>query len=453
MIRISGDDAFDVAARLYESTHGRRIDEMRTATAVAGSVRIDVGDLPTSLPCDLFLWPTSRSYTREPIAELHMIGSRPLLEAALNAACRAGARLAVPGEFTLRAFLAGRLDLTQAEAVLGVIDAHGESDLDCALAQLAGGLARPLGELRDELLQLLAELEAGLDFVEEDIEFISSTELTDRLQSAGKLLDDVMRQMSTRHVADTKRRVAIIGRPNVGKSSLFNAMIERVGQHAESQAGQQALVSPTRGTTRDYLTATISLDGIECELVDTAGVDDAFLDSIDSMAQSVATKVHKQATIRLLCVEAGSSEYREELALQPGLRARDHDLAVFTKADVVTGHQISVAPPLDVPSVICSSRTGQGLDELTAVLRTLLIREDSSNASQVVDATASRCRESVRLANESLRRAVEPAEVGGSNELVAVEIRAALDEIGKVVGAVYTDDLLDRIFGSFCIGK
>jgi tRNA modification GTPase len=106
-----------------------------------------------------------------------------------------------------------------------------------------------------------------------------------------------------------------------------------------------------------------------------------------------------------------------------------------------------------VPSVICSSRTGQGLDELTAVLRTLLIREDSSNASQIVDATASRCRESVRLANESLRRAVEPAEVGGSNELVAVEIRAALDEIGKVVGAVYTDDLLDRIFGSFCIGK
>ena len=153
------------------------------------------------LPCDLFLWPTSRSYTREPVAELHTIGSPPLLEVISAAVCKAGARLAEPGEFTLRAFLAGRLDLTQAEAVLGVIDARGSGDLDAALVQLAGGLARPLDRLRDELLQLLAELEAGLDFVDEDIEFISPAALHERLELAVQLLNEVAQQMDSRHVA------------------------------------------------------------------------------------------------------------------------------------------------------------------------------------------------------------------------------------------------------------
>src|SRR5205823_9108072 len=142
-------------------------------TARAAQVYIDFDSSPRCVPCELFLWPTNRSYTREPVVELHTIGSRPVLESLQNAVCRAGARLAEPGEFTLRAFLAGRLDLTQAEAVLGVIEAEDRQQLDAALSQLAGGLAKPLAALRGQLLDLLAHLEAGLDFTDEDIEFIS----------------------------------------------------------------------------------------------------------------------------------------------------------------------------------------------------------------------------------------------------------------------------------------
>src|SRR6185295_14632062 len=145
---------------------------------------IEIDSKPRELPCDLFLWPSNRSYTREPIAELHTIGSAPLLKSLVSAACQSGARLARPGEFTLRAFLAGRLDLTQAEAVLGVIDARGRQQLDSALGQLAGGLARPLSALREQLLDLLAQLEAGLDFVDEDIEFITAAELNQQLAAA-----------------------------------------------------------------------------------------------------------------------------------------------------------------------------------------------------------------------------------------------------------------------------
>src|SRR5204862_8124866 len=169
-----------------------------------------------SLPAIIYLWPTARSYTRQPLAEIYLPGSPPLLDLAVRTLCTHGARLAEPGEFTLRAFLAGRLDLTQAEAVLGVIDARGSEELDTALAQLAGGLARPLHQLRDELLQLLAELEAGLDFVDEDIEFVSPLELIERLQSAGDLLDEISQQMASRHIANNGQQIALVGPPNVG---------------------------------------------------------------------------------------------------------------------------------------------------------------------------------------------------------------------------------------------
>src|SRR5205807_699202 len=155
---------------------------VRVPTCIGASVRLD--DLLGDVPATIYVWPTVSSYTRQPTAELHLPGSPPLLEAALHAVCQAGARLAQPGEFTLRAFLAGRLDLTQAEAVLGVIDAGSRRQLDSALGQLAGGLSRPLTQLRDELLDCLAELEAGLDFVEEDIQFISANELKRKLTGA-----------------------------------------------------------------------------------------------------------------------------------------------------------------------------------------------------------------------------------------------------------------------------
>ena len=210
--------------------------------------------------------------------------------ALLEAICRAGARLAEPGEFTLRAFLAGRLDLTQAEAVLGVIDAHGNDELQTAVEQLAGNLARPLHQLRDELLTLLAELEAGLDFVEEDIEFISPDELTARLQAIASQLAAVAEQMSSRLTAAPSRQIVLLGPPNAGKSSLFNALANRFG--VAHQANASAIVSNIRGTTRDYLTTTVELDGARCELIDTAGIEaqtDHFI-GIAAAAQSHTTR-------------------------------------------------------------------------------------------------------------------------------------------------------------------
>jgi tRNA modification GTPase len=455
IVRVSGPDAVVVVDRLFQADDGQPLDQLRQATVVNGSVN--------HVPCDLFLWPTSRSYTRQPVAELHTLGSPPLLEAVLAAVCSAGVRLAEPGEFTLRAFLAGRLDLTQAEAVLGVIDARGDDELSAALAQLAGGLARPLHQLREELLQLLAELEAGLDFVEEDIEFIPRAEVVDRLNSATSLLHRVAAQIASRSTATTAARVALVGPPNVGKSSLFNALVARHGVSANVARRQPApaLVSPQRGTTRDYLTATIDLGGMRCELEDTAGVEDSPEDTtesirlplgqvsmIDVAAQALSTERRGQAAIRVCCIEATDN---------PNFAAMCDaacDVVALTKADLVWPSPRSQARvPLQVPVVVTSSLTGEGLDELCSTCRQLLMNEAAAQHGQVVAATAKRCRESIRLAELAMRRATDTAITQSGDELVTAELRTALSELGKVVGAVYTDDLLDRIFSSFCIGK
>src|SRR4051812_46112849 len=271
IVRISGRNAVEIAGQLFMASDGVALDRVRCATALPGHVMAGLDSTPRPLDCNLFLWPDSRSYTREPVAELHTIGSPPVLEALIATLCRAGARLAEPGEFTLRAFLAGRLDLTQAEAVLGVIDAHEDAELGAALAQLAGGLAGPLHQLREDLLQLLAELEAGLDFIEEDIEFVSSAEVLRQLNAAEILLETVATQLAARHTAGYMPQIALVGPPNVGKSSLFNALVERFGLPRGDSQTSSALVSPQRGTTRDYLTSRLALDGFECEVVDTAG--------------------------------------------------------------------------------------------------------------------------------------------------------------------------------------
>jgi tRNA modification GTPase len=463
IVRVSGPDAVRIVAECFSADDGQPLANCRHASAVAGQVSVDLRAGQSAgcrVPCDLYLWPNTRSYTRQPLAELHTIGSRPLVEAVLAALCRSGARLAEPGEFTLRAFLAGRIDLTQAEAVLGVIDARGDDELSAALSQLTGGLARPLTQLRDDLLQLLAELEAGLDFVDEDIRFIAADELLRRLQRTCQVLAHIDKQMVGRQTAQQLDQVVLVGPPNAGKSSLFNALVARLGGSGASEVNRPtpALVSPRRGTTRDYLTARIRLGRVDVELVDTAGTElmqeqrppaneNA---EIQAAAQSLTDERRERAAIRVWCVDATG----REIALAGGEEATPfsgaHDLVVITKSDLV-------APAGTLPKIasclLTSSVTGQGIDELCRVLGHKLSSGEAGQSPCVLASTAERCRESIRLANEAARRAEQVVREGGGDELAAAEIRTAIDGLGKIVGAVYTDDLLDRIFSTFCIGK
>ena len=444
IVRLSGQRAIDCVQAICRAETQLRSDGGKIPHAWPASLA--ASGFSQAIPALVYLWPTRSSFTREPTAELHTLGSPPILNALVTTCCEHGARLAEPGEFTLRAFLAGRIDLTQAEAVLGVIDAKGQHSLQSALAQLAGGLSTPLTHLRNHLLDLLAHLEAGLDFVEEDIEFISSEELTWQLAAAKEQITDLLHQMSSRSTSNDVPRVVLTGLPNAGKSSLFNAL-----------AGQgTAIVSSVRGTTRDFLTAKIQCGDVAIELVDTAGVeelggvDSASGHTIEHHAQAAMESQRQEAALRILCVDASQSMSQKEWERIKDASATA-DVLVWTKCD-----QAEMSPdypvPVELPIIYSSAHTGRGLADLqNAIVRGLEENDEGSLGS--VAATANRCRDSLQQSVEQIERAIDAARANLGEELVAAEIRGALHELSRVVGAIYTDDILDRVFSRFCIGK
>lgn len=430
IVRISGLQVAEVIRKCFEADGEFEPTAVRRAQVFAGRVRLSATAI--ELPCRLYFWPSARSYTGQPSAELHAVGSPPLLEQLLDVVRRAGARLAQPGEFTLRAFLAGRIDLTQAEAVLGVIDARNGSELASALEQLAGGLGAPLRRLRGDLLDLLADLEAGLDFVNEDIPFISRDSLVKRLMLGRESVGLAATQMHERDATSAPLRVVLIGAPNAGKSSLFNALA----------GGGRAIVADVPGTTRDYLVAQIEFGGAECELVDTAGMEETELDVVASESQSFRSKAQERAEIEIWCRDAAKPWAIESPApaAQGAIR-----IPVWTKIDSAV-----IRPP--VGALATSIVTGAGLAELRDALR-IAVLDWTQQHGGGVRATAARCRATLDEALTALARAQTLAEASLGEELVAAEVRSALHAVGEVVGAVYTDDLLDRVFSRFCIGK
>lgn len=441
IVRLSGCDVREVLSEWFEP-HDRVVWQSSRMAAIHAGV-LNLPGARTAIPVEIHLWPNHRSYTGQPIAELHLPGSPPLLEAVLAEVHRRGVRPARPGEFTLRAFLAGRLDLLQAEAVLGVIDAHDHTELQSALAQLAGGLSGRLADLRHDLLELLADLEAGLDFIEEDIEFVGRCELIGRIAVARQFVEDLLQQSSDRMQSRVRTKVVLAGLPNAGKSTLFNRLANN----------ESALVSPHEGTTRDFLSAPVDWRGLSFDLIDTAGWE---LDStgIALFAQQQRADQLRDSDILLWCSSAALDSAQHDLdeVLFTEVEAQSRSaLRVTTQID-----RIEFAPATLVladPTLAISAVTGEGLDDLAEQLRSR-IAISRGPGRQWLGMTAARCRESLEAVATSLERAEESAEsLATGDELLAIDVREALDHLGRILGTVYTDDILDRVFSKFCIGK
>jgi tRNA modification GTPase len=435
IIRLSGPAVRETLNRCFLADHPQTWSTVRVARRHPGRLRLRDIRLPVAAAA--YLWPTAKSYTGQPAAELHLIGSPPLLEAALSELYAHGIRPARPGEFTLRAFLSGRIDLVQAEAVLGVIDAHSHRQLEAALQQLAGGISGRIAAVRDDLIGLLADLEAGLDFVEEDIEFVSVDELLLRMTSArdeiGKLLDEA----SSRMLSTGRRRVVVAGLPNAGKSTLFNVLLGR----------DAALVSDDLGTTRDYLSADCDWNGIAVELIDTAGWD-CSSDRLALRTQELRSEQLERADLVLWCRPADLNEpqRKHDARLQRELAiGGPRLLAVQTK------HDLADAPTNAGELSVCAL-DGTGLVELVARI-TRELSTMSTGGQQLLGTISARCQESLESTAESLQRAHAAKCDGAGDEIVAIDIHETLDHLGRILGKVYTDDVLDRIFSQFCIGK
>ncbi len=441
VVRLSGPDIDQALGHCFISDEGREWSLQRRPVVLAGQLRIAAAI--DTLPVLLHYWPTTASYTRQRSAEIHCCGSPAVLDEVVRTLGQFGVRQAQPGEFTMRAFLAGRIDLTRAEAVLGVIDSQSEQEMDVALRQLSGGLSGPLTQLQDDLLETLAHIEAGLDFVEEDIEFIAGEQVLQSIEAARQELGRIIDRIDQRHVSSVRRRVVLLGRPNAGKSCLQNVLAGR----------SAALVSDIPGTTRDYLICETEISGYAIELIDTAGTLRESTESltgtgashIQQQAEYQADQVIRHAHLKVLCLDGSRPLDAWDRQQLNELSGDERLLAVRTKSDLpqVWNH----------PNVVTlSSLSGTGLDQLRGAIAQRLDAAGSAS-SLIVASTAVRCFESLSRAREELTMAADYQRSGAGEEIVAAALRNVLDELAVTTGKVFTDDILDRVFSRFCIGK
>lgn len=426
IVRLSGAQTIDILSNCF----GLSLDKPDRATRLEAPLTLDAGVSP--LPASVYLWQEGHSYTGELSAEIHTIGSLPLLNRIVDRLIESGARAAQGGEFTFRAFLSGSLDLTQAEAVLGLIEASDEAAFKTAARQLAGGFSSKLKSVRNELLDVLVYLEAGFDYAEEDLSYLTTEQLQSAISSALDKVQDVRRRLQKDVSAVVSNRVVLIGEPNAGKSSLLNALAER----------QAAIVSHTPGSTRDYVTARVVWNGVPLEIIDTAGHEalDAQTSSIAAQAQELANEQKDSADIVVLCVPVDQQPQTDD----------DVDLIVRTKSDKASA--VSDNPDGEL---FCSAVTGDGIDELRQAIFQLVAGR-SSGQTEILASTSQRCRELAQRAEEFLTAALDLCnDESGSvpEELIAENLRLTLNALGEIVGEVCTDDILEGIFGRFCVGK
>jgi len=396
-----------------------------------------------------------RSYTTDDIVEISAHGSPVVLRHIVELAMARGARLAEPGEFTMRAFLNGRIDLTQAEAVRDLIDSQTLYQAKIAAQQLEGALSHRLQPIKQELVQLIATLEAGIDFAEDDISVLAAEQILQRIEAIRTPLEDLAASFAYGKIVHEGLTLAIVGRPNVGKSSLFNRLVER----------ERAIVTATPGTTRDLVSETVAIGGIPVKLVDTAGIRRA-LDEAESIGIRKSMEALADADLVLVVRDASQplAEEDQHLLSQVADRAA---IAVENKCDLSKNHLGTAAPGCPAeqssaedfgpaknapPRVRTSAITGEGIPELrNEILRH--VGGETGVHSEAGFLTNLRHQERVRESITALDAARAAVASKVPHEMLLLDLYSALRPLDEITGATTTDDILNLIFSTFCIGK
>ncbi|MEX2382551.1 MAG: tRNA uridine-5-carboxymethylaminomethyl(34) synthesis GTPase MnmE [Opitutales bacterium] len=430
MVRMSGADLKPLAAELL----GRPPLPRRTAR---GAYRDRSGVVLDDVLFCYFSGPAS--YTGEDVLEISTHGNPLIVRKVLDDLMGRGCRLAEPGEFTKRAFLNGRMDLSQAEAVMDLIHARSDRALEAANRQIRGVLGRKIQDLIDRLLQALAELEAYIDFPEEDLppedQGGPASAVRELVTEIGKL------SVTQRYGALLREGVGtvILGAPNAGKSSLLNRLAGR----------DRAIVSEQPGTTRDFLEEKISMGRHCIRLIDTAGIHDS-TDSLEKMGMEKTLSLLAEADLFLLVVDSGVPFPALPEVLVSRLNA-ENSILVYNKADLLD-RPPEESPLPAVPHVVLSALTGQGMENLAAALETLAERDRPTEHEDWI-AVSARHAHALENARSALTTALDQFRLVEPAELVASELRSALDSLGEITGKVDNEAMLDKLFASFCIGK
>lgn len=445
IVRLSGPDAFCIADGMIRSDPGSSLRNVPGYSRRKVEIEPEPG---ARVPAMVYVFRGPRSYTRQDVVEFYTIGSPPLLEWLCDAAIERGAVRAAPGEFTARAYLLGAMDLGTAEAVAGVIRAESDVQLRAARRMADGVLQVRMAGLLDRLGDLLALVEAGIDFADEPIEFIAPSELAGRLGAVHAELSYLSRQSVSVEGLNALPHVLLLGPPNAGKSSLMNRL----------SGTDRAICSAVAGTTRDLLSAPVRLGAVEAILLDSAGVDES-ADEVLEAARAMTRAAARSVDLVCLVLDITAATGESTAFLLP--RDSPPAVVVLNKCDLV-GHaqrsemERAVTSRLSLPVCTISAVDGTGLDRLGEVL-TSRLGESAMTVGREALFMSRRQAAAISSAAEALNRAgqllADGESTGDRADLLAFEMRDALDHLGTVCGSVTTEDLLSRVFSQFCIGK
>jgi tRNA modification GTPase len=436
IIRVSGRDAVLIASGIF-----RPRKDSGFAPGTSHTLRYGhVVDPATGEPVDEALVSVMRApatYTREDVVEINCHGGMVPLWRTMNLLVAAGARQAEPGEFTKRAFLNGRIDLAQAEAVMDIIRAKTDLAHKSANEQLLGGLSAEIFVLRNALISIIASVEAGIDFPEEDIETENGKPLQEEVSRVREGIDGLLSSASCGRILRDGFATAIIGRPNVGKSSLLNALLRQ----------DRAIVTEVPGTTRDVLEEYVNVAGVPLRILDTAGIRHSH-DVVEQEGVRRTLAAIESADIVLAVLDGSQPLAPEDRRVLDAVKGKNA-IAVINKSDLPMKLDAGGNP---LRQVAVSCRTGAGLEDLRQSIANI-VKSGIKESREHAWAVNHRHKAALEQARESLDKALASVRSGLSPEFVALDLRCALDSLGLIIGATYTDDILDRIFNDFCIGK
>lgn len=447
ILRLSGPQAFELAGSMVSLSDGGSIIELAGHQRRPGRLWLDE---QASVPVEVYAFRAPASYTRQDLVELHTVGSPPVLALVLERLAEGGARVALPGEFTGRAFLGGAMDLTGVEGVAALIHAQTDAQLRASEALLHGALSRRTRAMREELADLLARLEAEIDFADEPVEFVAPSEVLEVVNRIGGELQEMLNRGSSAERLEVLPRVVLVGLPNAGKSALFNRLtgIDR------------AIQSAVAGTTRDVITAPLDLPGGEAILCDTAGIqaeranrDHMPGDMLTVAIESATQRAIRMADLVLVVVDASDAPDQAVSLMASRLHDRRSQI-VYNKVDILDRPQ---TPVTTQASTAVSAKTGQGIDKLLERMSQILFEHAEKQGAELI-CLSERHRRELNEGHAALMRASEligkDLHVATAHaELLALELRHAIHALSLLLGDVTTEDLLGRIFSRFCIGK
>ena len=446
IIRMSGNDAITIASQVFQSVSGKDLSQQKTHTIHLGTIVEDTKVYDQVL---VSIFKNPNSYTGEHVIEISCHGSTYIQQQIIQLLLRKGCRMAQAGEFTLRAFLNGKLDLSQAEAVADLISSDNEASHQIAMQQMRGGFSNEIAKLREELLNFASLIELELDFAEEDVEFADRNQFYELLNRIEFVLKRLIDSFAVGNVIKNGIPVAIVGEPNVGKSTLLNALLNE----------ERAIVSDIAGTTRDTIEDELVIDGIGFRFIDTAGIRET-IDVVESIGIKKTFEKIEQAQVVLYLFESfkfqvSGLEYINEIEKVKNKYPLKPLVVVVNKVDLISSEQkldlLKQLETLNVKQILLSAKNKEGIDELKNQLLSFVNTGALRNNETIV--TNTRHYDSLLKALEEIQKVKFGLHSNLPSDLMAIDIRQALYYFGEITGEVTNDELLGNIFANFCIGK